>query len=605
MIFFLLLISLCPIPTTLGAFIEKAVESHLEGRKAVHYLSDKMSTAYPAPLEPSKETSGNPQLPPTEILQALTLNVNDLSKGSWDHVLLDGGTSSSPPITSQEMTENLKVRENWKNNEEKLFLLYHDSIDLEKIYKQIVDSGEFSLPLIFFSNHALNLEGEVDPSRAHRNVIEFKKKIEIFKKVKFWELGNFSSQYLNSTGTTILNLLLENQKDYSIPNWIQNLPPQILASIPKEIWKKYALVFVNQVQDYIKQIEPNYVKCSAAIQYLFPLLFKTIDFLYKQEFIDDKAIKFFFKDREILLKIAHPCTYDIFQKRYSHMLRPTHPCSYDPFRKHFSHMMQSFIDIKENWFWPFGFKFYNALSKQELLWIKFDILNACMVDAFWKALDEEGTPELQEWLIVSKLFDEKNDGRRSMILNLKNDPTNSDIKIQGEFDVEVEQLIKVLKRVYVKDHTLLIDYKQREVLMTAICEMLYFIDMHFSQGIIREQSKKPGIDDEHFEEKFQLILTSTRFLNLADLAIEYKKMCKSDAIEFSNSYPFHNNYINLPYADKIKITYDQFKKMYLRVEERQDELANWLKDQKDMKSLLNIEELKFEYKKIFHEMGII
>ncbi|KAA1123853.1 hypothetical protein PGTUg99_026509 [Puccinia graminis f. sp. tritici] len=85
MIFPLLLISLCPIPTTLGAFIDKAVQNRVEGSNTVHYLCDTMSTAYPAPLEASKETSDKPQLPPTDSLQALTLDGTKLSKELLDN----------------------------------------------------------------------------------------------------------------------------------------------------------------------------------------------------------------------------------------------------------------------------------------------------------------------------------------------------------------------------------------------------------------------------------------------------------------------------------------------------------------------------------------
>jgi hypothetical protein len=237
--------------------------------------------------------------------------------------------------------------------------LYRDSIDLDKIYKQIVNSAEFALPTNFFSNPVLNLEGEIDAHRGHRNAIEFKKKIEIFKKVKFWELGHFHPQSLDSNGTNLLNLLLENPTDQAIPDGIQNLPPQMLASIPKEIWKQFAVSFVNETQDYIKQMDPNFIEFGAAIQYVFPPLFKTIDFLYKQDFIDEKTIKSFLKDENIFL-MTTMCTDDVFVKRYSHIFRPTHPATYDLFPKKLSHMMQAFIDIEDNWFWPFGFKFYNG-----------------------------------------------------------------------------------------------------------------------------------------------------------------------------------------------------------------------------------------------------
>ncbi|KAA1111596.1 hypothetical protein PGT21_005834 [Puccinia graminis f. sp. tritici] len=496
------------------------------------------------------------------------------------------------------MTESYKARENWKKNEEKLFLLYRDSIDLEKIYLQTIESRSYGLHPVFVLNPASNLGTE------HRKALEYadksKRKMGLFKKLKFWELGNLSPQYLDSTGTNILDLLLENHQDESLPNWIDKLPPQILALTPQEVWKKFALSFLNQAQDYIKQIDLNVIPCSSAIDYIFPPFFKTVDFMYKQEFVDDKAIKLFFKDREILY-IAGVCTYDLFQKHYSHKLQPRHPCTYDPFRKKFSHMMQAFIDIEENWFWPFGFKFYNALNNQDLLWIKFDFLNACMEDVFCKLLGEEEIPEFEEWL---KSHCGKNDGRMNMLLDVKHDPTNSEIKKQGAFDDEVGQLIKILKRIYVKDHTLLIDHTKREIFITAICEMLDFIEKYFSHGIIADTPKHPGINDEHFEEKLQLILASTRILNVADLAIEYKKICKSDAIESSKGYPFHNKYINSPYADKMKSIYAEFKKIYSRIEERKDELSNWLKDQKDIETLSNIEELRYEYRQIFHEMGI-
>ncbi|KAA1085242.1 hypothetical protein PGTUg99_013174 [Puccinia graminis f. sp. tritici] len=112
----LLIISLYPIPTTLGAFIDKAVEKRIEGSNHIHHLCDRM----PTPLEPAKETTDNPRFPPTDSLQALTLAGDDLPKEPLNHSLLVGSTSTAPPISSKEKTENLKVRENWKTNEGKL-----------------------------------------------------------------------------------------------------------------------------------------------------------------------------------------------------------------------------------------------------------------------------------------------------------------------------------------------------------------------------------------------------------------------------------------------------------------------------------------------------
>ncbi|KAA1067471.1 hypothetical protein PGT21_006493 [Puccinia graminis f. sp. tritici] len=130
------------------------------------------------------------------------------------------------------MTESYKARENWKKNEDKLFLLYRDSIDLEKIYLQTIESRSYGLHPVFVLNPASNLGTE------HRKALEYadesKRKMGLFKKLKFWELGKLSPQYLDSTGANILDLLLENHQAKSLPNWIDKLPPQILASTPQE-----------------------------------------------------------------------------------------------------------------------------------------------------------------------------------------------------------------------------------------------------------------------------------------------------------------------------------------------------------------------------------
>jgi hypothetical protein len=55
---------------------------------------------------PAKEKLGNPQLPPTDSLQALTLTGSNQPKDMLDHPLLSGSTSATPPISSGKKSES-------------------------------------------------------------------------------------------------------------------------------------------------------------------------------------------------------------------------------------------------------------------------------------------------------------------------------------------------------------------------------------------------------------------------------------------------------------------------------------------------------------------
>jgi hypothetical protein len=193
-------------------------------------------------------------------------------------------------------------------------------------------------------------------SEAFKISKEFKRKISIFKQVKFWEIlmvnSNSSQNESLKHQSKLLQILLKNSENEQIPLWIHKLPPELMSLIPDKIWKDLASCLLEEIKKHILhyKIEPdsNLLKSVAFTQiYCFPHCFKAIDFLYKNEFIDSHSIRCVFENKEIQY-LAKQCTHHYIAST-SHRFPDDHV-----------------LDIDEHWFWPFGFKFHEGKFSMQI-----------------------------------------------------------------------------------------------------------------------------------------------------------------------------------------------------------------------------------------------
>ncbi|KAA1092388.1 hypothetical protein PGTUg99_025308 [Puccinia graminis f. sp. tritici] len=206
----------------------------------------------------------------------------------------------------------------------------------------------------------IRIEGSDSPkkfSKLSDFLAKSKDFISIFKKLNFCKIlgvnPNFSKmQYL-------ISLL---QQDQNHAQFLKDLPDAAFQSIANHTWRKLGSDYINEIKELITYhgIDREDLKTWKYEDFKFhdlvKYLFQTIDYLFKNGFIEKEIIISLFQDDEVLLLAIHHII-----SRLNHHL-PSHV------------VMSSGTDFTESWFWPYDFDFLSALCKKNEDRINLDIL---------------------------------------------------------------------------------------------------------------------------------------------------------------------------------------------------------------------------------------
>ncbi|KAA1081342.1 hypothetical protein PGT21_034385 [Puccinia graminis f. sp. tritici] len=453
-----------------------------------------------------------------------------------------------------DMLERLSSRKEHPNG---LLKNYFDAFKLSQTFKQelsIYKQVKFWQIINSHSkisksdNTAKKPVGHVNPGGKASISQQIKKKIAILQKNRLKNLNVESSEWQNEN---LVEIILENfRKDKSIV-WLHKFPPEILSLIPEETWKMFAVNFVQKMTDHILDHRVNQESAlhSEELIYVwtmcFPHLFKMIDFLYRNEFIDSKTIRGIFQHTEIL-DLANLFT----KNKFENIMRWTPYCKWSPL-----------VDINAHWFWPFGFKFYDAFDQKEKLQMNLSGLISNIKDAGNELFEHRYLPD--EWHYLTKSFGKYKtyltEAQKSEEILTPSEPQvnkdltiNLNIKNQEELKNDAENLISLLVKIN-HPHDYYDKYTTgKQDISGAICELLDFIEQNLYPGII-----KLVCHDEEVEDEYHFILVSSRIIHLADMARNYKMFSVAGMGPSSRSYPSKSKYVRRAYIQAILDMYPE------------------------------------------------
>ncbi|KAA1106448.1 hypothetical protein PGT21_035011 [Puccinia graminis f. sp. tritici] len=565
----LIILTMWSSSSTLGMAIGTKFESHVE-RRAVEHL-----WALPA-SPPAVEMQ---QLSPKRFSRGIFIKdpfSANKKEDVEDRKFLFKYIEGSPQFESLNTEEYLKLVKD-KEQHKKMSSLYQDSRDLEFMFQTVGRN------IKKVQSEKLVEEQIIEKySEAFKISKEFKRKISIFKKVKFWEIlrvdSKSSPNELLTHQAKLLQILLTTSENEQIPLWLEMLPPELISLIPDKIWKDLASSFLDEIQKHILhyKIEPdsNLLKSVAFTQvYCFPHCFKFIDFLYKNEFIDSQAIRSIFQNRAIQC-LAKKCTHH-YVASTSHRFPDDH-----------------ILDINEHWFWPFGFKFYEVLSKEDKVQIHLPLLISNLQDA-GKSLLGFDPPE--EWEFISNSLKkyseylEKEEESEKTSKNVESldsihQQTKLAFKSEKEFQDDVENLLKLLFKIHISSVPQALTYG-REYFTGVICEFLDFVEKNFYQGIIRLVcDTRIEKDTENPEDQYHSLLISSRIMHLGYMARMYKIFCVHDMGDLKN-HPKKTKYVRRAYIDRILELYPELLIVTSKDQNRKP-LPWWLNENTPRKLLI-------------------
>jgi hypothetical protein len=210
---------------------------------------------------------------------------------------------------------------------------------------------DFQKILELFEDHQNPKEEHSWVSRelTHKEFAErTRKKAEILRDLKLLELGKFDL----ISGEALESTLKDHLKDCDIKTWLQVSTPGQIEFVAKDEGRKLGLLLLDQIKkevvDYKVLITPwsddefdDHLICNTS-KYL-PYLFETIEFLWKNEFIDKESLSIVSEDEKFLRRAS------LYTRKY-----------YFSKLNVLSHQYGTNID--KQWFAPLGFQFFEGES---------------------------------------------------------------------------------------------------------------------------------------------------------------------------------------------------------------------------------------------------
>ncbi|EFP76876.1 uncharacterized protein PGTG_02337 [Puccinia graminis f. sp. tritici CRL 75-36-700-3] len=282
---------------------------------------------------------------------------------------------------------------------------------------------DFHMVLELFEDHQNPKEehGWVTREITHKEFAErTRKQAEILRDLKLLELGKFdliSKEILEST-------LKDHLQDCDIQTWLGDSTPDI-AIVAKDEGKKLGLSLLDQIKkevvDY-KVLIPfsdaefeDYLICNTS-KYL-PYLFETVDFLWKNEFIDQECLSNISEDEKFLRRAS------LYTRKY-----------YFSKLNVMSHEYGT--NITKQWFAPLGFQFIDALNAQQQARAKLQLITANMMQISnyyefpFRSPEAQAAKEFKELLSSQRYSNYLKSGKQLSNLRYSNDLHNENLELK-------------------------------------------------------------------------------------------------------------------------------------------------------------------------------
>jgi hypothetical protein len=130
-----------------------------------------------------------------------------------------------------------------------------------------------------------------------RTVNKFQKIIYILRKMKLWKLDIFSRK---------LKLLARTKPGTRNPRWLEGFSPKLFSSDGEKAREEFIHSFVNKIKKSILKYQSP-IDFNKYTEYhidqeksIFPFLLETVNFLFKNNFINHETVRSIFQDNKTI-----------------------------------------------------------------------------------------------------------------------------------------------------------------------------------------------------------------------------------------------------------------------------------------------------------------
>ncbi|KAH9448411.1 hypothetical protein Pst134EA_027722 [Puccinia striiformis f. sp. tritici] len=366
----------------------------------------------------------------------------------------------------------------WERNSDQVLSL---AADLEEILNQqkweelLLDSG------------AEDQNGEVGRLSESSRVLcgKIRDALNILKEKRLLQLGGLNSPQFQDVRTFAL-LKLNHHTDSQMAKQIEGYPPDIVHDIVKKTWEKLSCSILDNIQQIIinqkslpKHQKPGqYTTLVPAVSYQF----KTMDFLYKQGFINKEAVRrYVFHDKESVMNLITYVHGGFNSEKF--------------ISKNKQEMWIGNESIINHWYFPLMHKMFEAFGEKEQHIIRlYCIESKILISSYRLEHAHYISKELQEKLAsfsvegyIDQLTQILNGSYQSMESGEKRIiRIELSVKERNQMKLEIAKMIQLLHDLNLNSSSDKETDFERPLFYVSVCHLLDFTERNICKGIVEE-----------------------------------------------------------------------------------------------------------------------
>ncbi|KAA1112650.1 hypothetical protein PGT21_004965 [Puccinia graminis f. sp. tritici] len=433
-----------------------------------------------------------------------------------------------------------------------------------KKYSKLLLFQELEVLKKFSEEHQNPKQVYLEAENKHKIFVEeTQKKILILKDLKLMELGYFDK--ISPYSKSLKSELSQHLETPNIQEWIKSTPHQQISPVAKQKGREFGLSILDEIKKEIVEYEVFFCNGNredpplCALSKYLPYLFRTIDFLWKNEFINQDSIREMFQDNRILTRASLT-----LRKLLSNLQLVG---GYD-------------THITQQWFSPLGLQFFEALDEKTNVRIELELLAPDFSE--WRDMYALGFPV--EWKEFGKSFSSQ---RYATHLESEKGPTilKNLVLNKDEFKQDVVYLLKCLIEICQVNIPHLNTGPFLVLLSRKIADFLGFIQTYICPDMIEEVASQLEIDPHIVPEHFITILVMSSKLNdLIEIPKAFKNLNSNQKKTLEN-YSVDKESLQKYCQRMTRDLYPKFQKSYQDIQGISSSMATWLGIQPDMYDL--------------------
>ncbi|KNF03912.1 hypothetical protein PSTG_02998 [Puccinia striiformis f. sp. tritici PST-78] len=454
-----------------------------------------------------------------------------------------------------DQAERKDIIANWQDHRDKVISLQRDISRNEQVSRDVMSQHNYI-------EKNGSEEEKIISREDNQLMMKFKMSMELLVQAKLAELGrirpkSLDSEHLSGTGVgpgdhhTMVHTLES----------IDFLSPDVYKSVEMIGSDKLTDSLVQAIEKAIRGLAHRELRAhgggqQADLIQIVPGLITTIDFLFRNEFINRETTKSLLQDDKFLSGIA-------ILNINAHQIW------------HGPEIFDGMTDVANQWFWTLNFYCLKVLDGEKKLRMNFEGLMSDM--------SLEGDEYEQLDLILDTI---SRRGYANVVLR-DGDSRHSKV-VDGEdlknLEDDVEKLMMILSRT--------IDHKNNQLdehlaisLSRRICEILDFIEVNFQNGILDKTFQKTQFT-KNLETQYKIMLYFSRTKFLREMA----RLFSAFSRHFPELPPMDIGFIDGYYRHNLRSAYGKFKDQFTSIDSNQPEMYKWSHEQDEFLEILRIDE---------------